>query len=297
MPVPQEARVAEIDPADRRVLLSAAYRMLGTTADAEDAVQEAYVRWLRLDPVERDGIRSPGAWLMRATARICLDVLGSARVRRERYVGEWLPEPVPGGRWPAGDHSDPDEVAARTESVSTALLLLLETLTPAERVVLVLHDAFAMPYAEIATVVDRTPAACRQLGASARAQVGSRRAVAVPVKRHRAVVAAFSAAAATGRLEALVRALDPDVVLRSDGGGVVSTARRSVRGADRVARFLLGIAAKHPTATYEPVVHGDGDGILVRVAGGVDSVISFATDGERVTDIWLVRNPEKLRRW
>lgn len=258
MPVPQEARVAEIDPADRRVLLSAAYRMLGTTADAEDAVQEAYVRWIRLDPVERDGIRSPGAWLMRATARICLDVLGSARVRRERYVGEWLPEPVPGGRWPVGDHSDPVEVAARTEGVSTALLLLLET---------------------------------------ARAQVGSRRAVAVPVERHRAVVAAFSAAAATGRLEALVRALDPDVVLRSDGGGVVSTARRSVRGADRVARFLLGIAAKHPTATYEPVVHGDGDGILVRVAGGVDSVISFATDGERVTDIWLVRNPEKLRLW
>ncbi|WP_268932625.1 sigma factor-like helix-turn-helix DNA-binding protein, partial [Microbacterium paulum] len=100
-------------------------------------------------------------------------------------------EPVPGGRWPVGDHSDPVEVAARTESVSTALLLLLETLTPAERVVLVLHDAFAMPYAEIATVVDRTPAACRQLGASARAQVGSRRAVAVPVERHRAVVAAF----------------------------------------------------------------------------------------------------------
>lgn len=176
MPVPQGARVAEIDPADRRVLLSAAYRMLGTTADAEDAVQEAYVRWLRLDPVERDGIRSPGAWLMRATARICLDVLGSARVRRERYVGEWLPEPVPGGRWPVGDHSDPVEVAARTESVSTALLLLLETLTPAERVVLVLHDAFAMPYAEIATVVDRTPAAAssRRRGAACAVPTGSR---------------------------------------------------------------------------------------------------------------------------
>lgn len=136
-----------------------------------------------------------------------------------------------------------------------------------------------------------------QLGASARAQVGSRRAVPVPAERHRAVVAAFSAAAATGRLEALVRALDPDVVLRSDGGGVVSAARRSVRGADRVARFLLGIAAKHPTAAYEPVVHGDGEGILVRVAGEVDSVVSFATDGERVTEIWVVRNPEKLRLW
>ncbi len=297
MPVSLSARVAEIDPADRRALLSAAYRMLGTMADAEDAVQEAYVRLLRLDPAERDDIRSPAAWLMRTTARICLDMLGSARARRERYVGDWLPEPVPADHWPVGAQSDPVDVSAHAESVSTALLLMLETLTPAERVVLVLHDAFAMPYAEIATVVDRTPAACRQLGASARAQVGSRRAVPVPAERHRAVVAAFSAAAATGRLEALVRALDPDVVLRSDGGGIVSAARRSVRGADRVARFLLGIAAKHPTAAYEPVVHGDGEGILVRVAGEVDSVVSFATDGDRVTEIWVVRNPEKLRLW
>jgi RNA polymerase sigma-70 factor (ECF subfamily) len=205
--------------------------MLGTMADAEDAVQEAYVRLLRLDPAERDDIRSPAAWLMRTTARICLDMLGSARARRERYVGDWLPEPVPADHWPVGAQSDPVDVSARAESVSTALLLMLETLTPRSRrsgPPRRLRDAVRRDR----DVVDRTPAACRQLGASARAQVGSRRAVPVPAERHRAVVAAFSAAAATGRLEALVRALDPDVVLRSDGGGVVSAARRSVR-ADR----------------------------------------------------------------
>jgi len=279
---------------ERPTLLAAAVRMLGTRADAEDAVQEAYARWVRLDDAERESIRSPGAWLMRVTARICLDLLGSARVRRERYVGEWLPEPVPAYASPA---ADPAEAVERADSVSTALLLVLETLTPAERVAFVLHDVFALSFAEIAEVVGRTPAACRQLATSARRHVGERRGAGVPPERHAALVTAFAEAAGTGRLEALVGVLDPEVVLRSDGGGIVSAARRPVRGADDVARFLLGLARKLPSATYERVVHGDGDGILIRLDGAVSAVISFATDGTRITDIWMMRNPEKLGSW
>lgn len=280
--------------AERPTLVAAALRMLGTRADAEDAVQEAYARWLRLDDAERDAIRAPGAWLMRVTGRICLDMLGSARARRERYAGEWLPEPVPAYAAPA---ADPAEAVERADSVSTALLLVLETLTPAERVAFVLHDVFALSFAEIADVVGRSPAACRQLATSARRHVGERRGANVPPERHSALVAAFAEAAGTGRLEALVGVLDPDVVLRSDGGGLVSAARRPVRGADDVARFLLGLARKQPTATYEHVVHGDGDGILIRLDGAVAAVISFATDGTRITDIWMMRNPEKLGSW
>jgi RNA polymerase sigma-70 factor (ECF subfamily) len=185
-------RVAEIDPADRRALLSAAYRMLGTMADAEDAVQEAYVRLLRLDPAERDDIRSPAAWLMRTTARICLDMLGSARARRERYVGDWLPEPVPADHWPVGAQSDPVDVSARAESVSTALLLMLETLTPAGRrsgPPRRLRDAVRRDRDSRRSHAGGMPSA-RCLGASA-GGVPPRRPV--PAERHRAVVAAFSA--------------------------------------------------------------------------------------------------------
>ncbi|MFI8633708.1 RNA polymerase sigma factor SigJ [Microbacterium sp. NPDC077663] len=281
---------AEVD-AHRRVLVAAAHRMLGTLAEAEDAVQEAYVRWVRLDPAERAAIANPAGWLMRVTGRICLDVLGSARARHETYVGEWLPEPVP------ADGGDPADAAVGAESVSTALLLVLETLTPAERVAFVLHEVFAVPFGEIAEVLGRSPAACRQLAASARRHAGRRSGAAVPRTRHDEVVAAFAAASATGRLDALVRVLAPDVVLVSDGGGAVSAARRPVRGADHVARFLLGLAQKQPTAVYEPAVTGDGLGFVIRLEGAVAAVATFATDGERITDVWMMRNPHKLRAW
>ncbi|WP_235186145.1 RNA polymerase sigma factor SigJ [Microbacterium oleivorans] len=284
--------VGDVD-AHRRVLVAAAYRMLGTVAEAEDAAQEAYVRWLRLSDAEREAIANPGGWLMRVTGRICLDVLGSARVRHETYVGEWLPEPVPA----SSETGDPADAVIGAESVSTALLLVLETLTPAERVAFVLHEVFAVPFAEIAEVLGRSAAACRQLAASARRHVGRRRGATVPRTRHDQVVAAFAAASATGSLEALVRVLAPDVVLVSDGGGVVSAARRPVRGADHVARFLLGLARKQPTAVYEPAVTGDGLGFAIRVDGVIAAAVAFATDGERVTDVWMMRNPHKLRAW
>ncbi len=287
-----DAAAGQVD-AHRRILVAAAHRMLGTLAEAEDAVQEAYVRWVRLSDTERAEIANPAGWLMRVTGRICLDVLGSARARHETYVGEWLPEPVPAES--AG--GDPADAAVGAESVSTALLLVLETLTPAERVAFVLHEVFAVPFGEIAEVLGRSPAACRQLAASARRHVGRRPGAAVPRSRHDEVVAAFAAASATGRLDALVRVLAPDVVLVSDGGGVVSAARRPVRGADHVARFLLGLAQKQPAAVYEPAVTGDGLGFVIRLGGAVAAVVTFATDGEQITDVWMMRHPGKLRAW
>ncbi|MFJ6678751.1 RNA polymerase sigma factor SigJ [Microbacterium sp. NPDC091382] len=290
-----DAATRPVDDVDahRRTLVAAAYRMLGTLADAEDAVQEAYVRWIRMSEDERATIVNPGGWLMRVTGRICLDVLGSARARRETYVGEWLPEPVPVGT----NSDDPADVVVMAEGVSTALLVVLETLTPAERVAFVLHEAFAMSFADVAGVLGRSAAACRQLAASARRHVGRRAGAGVPRSRHDELVAAFAAASATGSLDALVRVLAPEVVLISDGGGVVSAARRPVRGADHVARFLLGLAAKQPTAEYEPAVTGDGLGFAIRIDGVVAAAVTFATDDERITDVWMMRNPEKLRAW
>ncbi|WP_299960581.1 RNA polymerase sigma factor SigJ [uncultured Modestobacter sp.] len=276
----------------RQHLTAVAFRMLGTTADAEDAVQETYARWYRLTEAERAAIDRPAAWLTRVVSRVCLDVLGSARARRERYVGEWLPEPVP-----AGAVDDPAERAALGDSVGLALLVVLETLTPAERVVFVLHEVFAVPYGEIAEAVGRSRGACRQLATSARRRVDAARADAPAPARRDAVVRAFAAACAGGDLAALVALLDPDVVLRSDGGGVVSAARNPVRGAVQVARFLLGLVAKNPGVVLEEVTTGDGVGYAWRDDRGMRGVLVLRVAGDRPTDVWIVLNPEKLTRW
>jgi RNA polymerase sigma-70 factor (ECF subfamily) len=282
---------------ERQHLLALAYRMLGTLADAEDAVQETYARWYRLPAAEREAIAVPRAWLTRVASRVCLDVLGSARARRERYVGEWLPEPVPGSAFaPPGE--DPLERATLDDSVSTALLVVLESLTPAERVAFVLHDVFAVPFEEIAATVGRTPAACRQLAASARRRVQADRGRRVSRERRDAVVRAFGAACRGGDLAALTALLDPDVTLRSDGGGVVTAARNPVRGAANVIRFLLGILAKDPAARVEEAPTGDGLAYVHRdEAGTVRGVFNFRVAGDRITDVWIVLNPAKLSRW
>lgn len=286
----------ELD-AEREGLMALAYRMLGTVADAEDAVQETYVRWYRLSEAERTGIRNPGAWLTRVASRVCLDMLTSARVRRESYVGEWLPEPVPEASLWAGPSSDPADRVALDDSVSTALLVVLEALTPAERVAFVLHDVFAMPFDEIAETVGRTPAAVRQLASQARKHVRAGRPRPVARAEHDAVARAFAAAVADGDLAGLVAVLTPDVVLRADGGGRVSAARRPVHGADRVARFLLGIPHLQPDATVEPTLTADGLAFRVIVAGETDAVISLAVTDGRVGAVWIVRNPDKLTLW
>ncbi|MBW1640103.1 sigma-70 family RNA polymerase sigma factor [Microbacterium resistens] len=288
--------------AERPRLIAVAFRMLGELAEAEDAVQEAYVRWYGLDDAERAAIRVPGAWLTRVVSRIVLDVLGSARARRERYVGEWLPEPVPAEALRvAGIHGtppgDPLDRVSQAESVSTALLLLLEALTPAERVVFVLHDVFGVPFDEVAAAVGRTPAACRQLASSARRHVREGRRVRADAARHDDLVQAFAAACLSGDLAAVVAVLDDTVTLRSDGGGVVSAARRPVTGATDVARFLLGLLAKWPDAEVEAVRTGDGLALVARQGGAVTTVVNVGAGPDAVTDVWVMRNPEKMRLW
>ncbi|MFD1713435.1 RNA polymerase sigma factor SigJ [Amnibacterium flavum] len=283
---------------ERRHLLGVAYRMLGTLHDAEDAVQDAFARWYRLTPGERAAIAVPGAWLTKVTGRIALDMLGSARARRERYVGEWLPEPVPATALTSASHSgDPLDAVAHDDSVSMALLVVLESLTPAERVAFVLHDVFAVPFDEIAEIVGRTPQACRTLASSARRSIRDRRERESGSAAHRRVIEEFWAASRSGRLDALIAVLDPDVVTRSDGGGKVSAALNPVRGADRVARFLLGILAKQSelVATLEPV--GDRTGFVFRRDGVVTSVVTANVRGDVVTDVWIVLNPDKLDAW
>ena len=283
---------------ERRSLLGLCYRLLGTVADAEDAVQETYVRWLRLSDADRDAIRAPGAWLMRVAGRVCLDMLGSARARRERYVGEWLPEPVPDGSPLAASLSvDPIEHVTRDESVSMALLVVLESLSPAQRVAFVMHDVFGVPFGEIAETVGRTPAAVRQLASQARRQVREQRAGTASREEHDAVARAFAAATMTGDLEALVSVLDPDVVLRSDGGGRVSAALRPVRGADRVSRFLLGLPHLEPDAVMDGVETPDGLGFLATLHDLPSAVFSLDVRDGRITAVYIMRNPDKLTQW
>jgi RNA polymerase sigma-70 factor (ECF subfamily) len=294
----------EMLEAERRHLLALSYRMLGTVADAEDAVQETYVRWYRMTDAERDAVRNPGAWLTRVASRVCLDMLGSARARRERYVGEWLPEPVPGG-WPglreplvaASVAVDPLDRVTLDDAVSTALLVVLESLTPAERVAFVLHDVFGVPFDEIAETVGRSTDAARQLASKARRRVHEHRGGETTREEHDAVARAFAAATMTGDLDGLIAVLDPDAVARSDGGGRVSAALRPVVGADRVARFLLGLPRLAPGAVLSPIETADGLGFLATVDGVADTVISVAVADGRVTDVFLVRNPDKLTLW
>ena len=235
-------------------LLRAAYAMLGTWADAEDVVADSWLRLAAAD--QRDPVADVEAWAVVAVSRRALDVLRSARVQREAYVGPWLPEPLverlPGPAGPDGvgvsaDLSDPADRVTLDESVSYALMVVLETLTPAERTAFVLHDLFGVPFTEVAGVVGRGPAAVRQLAARARAHVraGAPR-MAVSSGEHQDTVDAFFRAAAGGDIAGLVAVLDPDVVVTSDGGGQAQAARRPVRGAERAARFLVGVAAKIP---------------------------------------------------
>jgi RNA polymerase sigma-70 factor (ECF subfamily) len=252
-------------------------------------VQEA---WLRLQRVEDPGaIRDLRAWLTTVVSRLALDALGSARARRERYVGPWLPEPL------VEDLAAPDPADRVTldESVSMALMVVLEQLSPAERTAFVLHDVFGLAFDEVAEVVGRTPQATRQLASRARRHVqeGRPRRPASGAE-HLEVVAAFAAACTEGNLQGLVALLDPDVVWRSDGGGRVTSSRKVQRGADKVARGLLALARRPPRGAYLAEVNG-APGIVLRDADGFLSVMAFTVDGARITAVDIMRNPEKLR--
>jgi RNA polymerase sigma factor (sigma-70 family) len=288
---------------ERHHLINLAYRLLGSLAEAEDAVQETYARWYAMTAEQQDAIRSPGAWLTTVTSRICLDLLGSARARRERYVGEWLPEPLPestewiSGR-PAAIAADPADRVTLDESVSMAFLVVLEQMTPAERVALILHDVFGYPFGEVAQITGRTPAACRQLASSARRRVRAAQPPATPTARQASIVRDFKRAWEAQDINALLGLLDPGATVTADGGGLVSAALRPIEGGEQIARYLVDIAGQAPSNMkfLERTVNGQ-PGLVAQQDGVTVTVLAFDVTGDRITHIWAVRNPDKLRPW
>ncbi|MDX3099239.1 RNA polymerase sigma factor SigJ [Nonomuraea angiospora] len=283
---------------ERRQLINLAYRLLGSLADAEDVVQETYTRWYAMTRREQEAIESPGAWLTKVAGRICLDLLGSARVRRERYVGEWVPEPLPDRTELIGARpGDPADRITLDESVTMAFLVVLEAMTPAERVAFVLHDVFRYSFAEVAEVVGRTPAACRQLASSARRRIRESETPVTTEARQAGVVRDFRRAWEAKDIDALIGLLAPDARAVADGGGLVSAMLQPVEGGERIARYLVEIAERAPgLVILERTVNGQ-PGLAAQQNGETVVVMAFDVAGERIRHLWAVRNPEKLRPW
>jgi len=286
----------------RRQLINLAYRLLGSLAEAEDAVQETYARWYAMSRQQQDAIESPGAWLTTVASRICLDLLGSARARRETYVGEWIPEPLPEPtEWMSGRPGgavDPADRVTLDESVSMAFLVVLESMTPAERVAFILHDVFGYSFAEVAGIVGRTPAACRQLASSARRRIRASQAPAAPAARQAGIVRAFKQAWETQDIGALIGLLDPAATATGDAGGLADAVTlRPIEGAEQIARACLDVARMAPGLTIlERTVNGQ-PGLVAQQDGITVTVFAFDIANDRITHIWAVRNPDKLRPW
>ena len=288
---------------ERRQLINLAYRLLGSLADAEDVVQETYARWYAMSGQQQEAIESPGAWLTTVASRICLDLLGSARARRERYVGEWIPEPLPEpAEWPGGQPGgttpDPADRVTLDESVSMAFLVVLESMTPAERVAFILHDVFRYSFAEVGQIVGRTPAACRQLASSGRRRVRAAQAQPAQAPRQARLVRDFKRAWEAKDINALIGLLDPGATVTADGGGLVSARLRPIEGAEQIARYLVDLAgrASGNLTFLERTVNGQ-PGLVAQQDGVTVTVFAFDVPGDRITRIWAVRNPGKLRPW
>ncbi len=288
---------------ERRQLLNLAYRLLGSLAEAEDVVQETYARWYAMSHQQQDAIESPGGWLTKVASRICLDMLGSARARRERYVGAWIPEPLPEpAEWPSGrpggTTADPADRVTLDESINMAFLVVLESMTPAERVAFILHDVFRYPFADIAEITGRTPAACRQLASSARRRIRASQAPATPTARQAGIVRDFKRAWEAKDIDALIGLLDPDATVTADGGGLASAALRPIEGGEQIARYLADLAGRAPSnVTFlERTVNGQ-PGLVAQQDGVTVAVYAFDVAGDRITHIWVVLNPDKLRPW
>ena len=273
----------------RSRLFGIAYGMLGSVMDAEDVVQDVYLRWASVDPATVD---SPAAYLTTMTTRTAINVLKSARRRREAYVGPWLPEPVVGAFEP-----DPGELIADSEQFSLAMLTAMERLNPVERAVLILRDVFDLDYPDIADIVDKSPANCRQLAARARAHVGEpdRRRPLDPVTESR-LLTEYLAAVAEDDVDRLARVFAEDVVLWADGGGRARAARHPLHGALRVARHLVGVRSQAPHRMEIRLVRANGDPAVMAVAAGrCVAVVAFQVRESQVVGVRAILNPEKLR--
>jgi RNA polymerase sigma-70 factor, ECF subfamily len=269
-------------------LLGLAYRMLGSRSDAEDVVQDAYLRFAGAQDVH-----NAEAFLVTVVTRLCLDRLKSAKVQREVYVGPWLPEPVFDAEGLSADAAT--ELA---DDLSFALLLALDRLSPLERAAFLLHDVFDTPFPEIAAMLDRTEAACRQLASRARRAVRDNRpAPAKTPDNHARLLQAFGEAVASGNVAQLAELLRADAVALTDGGGRKTAARNPIIGAEKVARFFIGIAAKNAghEIRIEPAMINGAVGALLYLDGELDHTMSMAIDGEKIAAIYIVRNPDKLR--
>ena len=272
----------------RRLLEGAAYRILGTRTDAEDVVQEAWIRWNTVDQETVDDAR---AYLVTITSRLALNKLRELKARRETYVGPWLPEPV------ATATDDPARAAELADEVSMAMLIVLESLTPLERAAFVMTDVFAMKSPEVAEALGRSPASVRQLVSRARAHLAARTPRQVVEKsRHRAVIERFLNAAVSGDVAELVAILSPDVTLVTDGGGIRRAALRPIHSSEKVIRWILGVLSDPQVASLKPEIRTlNGEPAVVALGpDGVDSVYFLTVEDGRITAVHSIRNPEKL---
>ena len=274
----------------RSLLFTVAYELLGSAVDAEDTVQETWLRWDGIGAAGQAEVADTRAYLVRITSRLALNRLRTLARRKEDYVGEWLPEPL----LTAPDVAEDVELA---ESVSIAMLTVLETLTPTERAVFVLREVFELPFEEIAVATGKTGPAVRQIAHRARSHVAARHPrMAVDRAEQQQAVERFLAALSNGDLQGLMDALAPDAVLIADGGGVVAAVRQPILGAKKIANLLGGLARTVPSAAIEAVLVNGAPGARVLVDGKIDTVIGFAFDGGRISRVFAVRNPDKLHR-
>jgi len=282
-------RVTDFE-AHRRALMGLAYRMLGSRAEAEDIVQDAYLRWHAAD---RAAIEHPRRYLGTVVTRLCLDRMKSAQMRRETYVGPWLPEPI------VDEQLDGEAAGDLAHDISVALMPLLERLSPLERASFLLHDVFGLDFAEVARALGRNEAAARRLAARARAHIETGRPrFAASREEGQRLAAAFQQAAASGDTAALTQILADDAVLYSDGGGKRAAALKPIHGADKIVRLLEGLARKEPSLlgfAVRPAIVNGLPGLVLRESDGSVDTLGFEHEGGRITAIYLTRNPEKLR--
>jgi RNA polymerase sigma-70 factor (ECF subfamily) len=279
--------------AHRPVLQAIAYRMLGSMAEAEDAVQETFLRWHRQDQAQQlSEIREPKAWLITTLTRHCIDRLRAAKAQRESYVGMWLPEPVV--EEPTIEPVDRLELA---ETLSMALLMLLERLSPDERAAFLLHEVFETDYPEVSRILGKTEAACRQLVHRAKERVKAGKPRFTPSRAEQEkVMAGFKRAVASGDVAGLAALFSSDATLYTDGGGKVTATRNPVYGADKIARFFIGVSRKYPEGhRIEPRIVNGSLGFVIYVGDRVLQANHFEFDGDRISEVHIVRNPDKLQ--